>query len=148
MRFNRYLPEETRTLLEEQYKDYIKNTPMTKKEQRAVREWVKDGHSVYENSSGGWYDGGVPIPFLEVYRDEEYIRIHTKNMSPDEARKLPLVIMAGMTILLRTQSLFPMNRAIYLINSSSVKLKRNYLLDKITDTITTAKIGGHCDHRF
>lgn len=38
MRFNRYLPEETRTLLEEQYKDYIKNTPMTKKEQRAVRE--------------------------------------------------------------------------------------------------------------
>ncbi len=90
MRFNRYLPEETRTLLEEQYKDYIKNTPMTKKEQRAVREWVKDGHSVYENSSGGWYDGGVPIPFLEVYRDEEYIRIHTKNMSPDEARKFAL----------------------------------------------------------
>ncbi|WP_026496924.1 hypothetical protein [Butyrivibrio sp. WCD3002] len=90
MRFNRYLPEETRTLLEEQYKDYIQNTPMTKKEQRAVREWVKDGHSVYENSSGGWYDGGVPIPFLEVYRDEEYIRIHTKDMSPDEARKFAL----------------------------------------------------------
>ena len=90
MRFNRYLPEETRTLLEEQYKDYIKHTPMTKKEQRAVREWVKNGHSVYENSSGGWYDGGVPVPFLEVCRDEEYIRIHTKNMSPDEARKFAL----------------------------------------------------------
>lgn len=90
MKFNRYLPEETRTLLEEQYKDYIKHTPMTKKEQRAVREWVKDGHSVYENSSGGWYDGGVPIPFLEVYRDEEYIRTHTKDMSPDEARRFAL----------------------------------------------------------
>ena len=63
---------------------------MTKKEQRAVREWVKDGHSVYENSSSGWYDGGVPIPFLEVYRDEEYIRTHTKDMSPDEARKFAL----------------------------------------------------------
>lgn len=41
----------------------------------------------YENSSGGWYDGGVPIPFLEVYRDEEYSRTHTKGMSTDEARK-------------------------------------------------------------
>ena len=90
MKFNKYIPEETRTLLEEQYKDYIKHTPMTKKEQRAVREWVKDGHSVYENSSGGWYDGGVPIPFLEVYRDEEYIRTHTKGMSTDEARKFAL----------------------------------------------------------
>lgn len=90
MKFNKYLPEETRILLEEQYKDYIKHTPMTKKEQRAVREWVKDGHSVYENSSGGWYDGGVPIPFLEVYRDEEYIRTHTRDMSPEEARKFAL----------------------------------------------------------
>ena len=59
---------------------------MTKKEQRAVREWVKDGHSVYENNAGGWYDGGVPIEFLTVYRDEEYIRTHTKGMSPQEAR--------------------------------------------------------------
>jgi len=57
MKFNRYLPEEIREMLEKQYKEYIKQTPMTKKEQRAVREWVKDGHSVYENSSGAWYDG-------------------------------------------------------------------------------------------
>ena len=56
MKFNVYLPEKTRIILEEQYREYIKCTPMTKKEQRAVREWVKDGHSVYENNAGGWDD--------------------------------------------------------------------------------------------
>ncbi len=90
MKFNVYLPEETRIFLEEQYKEYFKNTPMTKKEQRAVREWVKDGHSVYENSSGAWYDGGVPIEFLTIYRDEEYIRTHTKGMSPEETRRFAM----------------------------------------------------------
>lgn len=90
MKFNVNLPEKTRTFLEEQYKDYIKSTSMTNKEQRAVREWVKDGHSVYENSFGAWYDGGVPIEFLTIYRDEEYIRTHTKGMSPEEARRFAM----------------------------------------------------------
>lgn len=90
MKFNRYLPEAKRKLLEEQYKDYIKHTPMSKKEQRAVREWVKDGHSVYENNSGGWYDGGIPVEFLTVWRDEEYIRSHTKGMTPKERQKFAL----------------------------------------------------------
>lgn len=42
-------------------KNNIKNkkTPMTKKEQRAVREWVKDGHSVYENPCGAMTRGTV-----------------------------------------------------------------------------------------
>lgn len=50
MKFNKYIPEYRREILEKQYKEYIKTTPMTKKEQRALREWVKDGNSVYENS--------------------------------------------------------------------------------------------------
>ena len=37
---------------------------MTKKEQRALREWVKDGNSVYENSSEAWSDGQVPVEFF------------------------------------------------------------------------------------
>ena len=90
MKFNRYLPEEIRIMLEKQYKEYIKQTPMTKKEQRVLREWVKDGHSVYENSSGAWYDGQAPVEFLTVYREEEYIRQNTKGMSPEEARKFAL----------------------------------------------------------
>lgn len=87
MKFNRYLPEETRELLERQYQEYIKITPMTKKEQRALREWVKDGHSVYENPAEIWADGQIPVEFLTVYREEEYIHKHTKGLSPDAARE-------------------------------------------------------------
>ncbi len=90
MKFNKAIPEYRREFLEKQYKEYIKTTPMTKKEQRALREWVKDGNSVYENSQGAWADGQVPVEFLTVYRDEEYIRMHTKGMSSDEARRFAL----------------------------------------------------------
>ena len=86
MKFNKYLPEWKRELLETQYKEYIRITPMTKKEQRLLREWVKDGNSVYENGCSAWNDGQVPVEFLTVYREEEYIRQNTKEMSPEEAR--------------------------------------------------------------
>lgn len=90
MKFNKHLSKEIQEMLEKQYKEYIKNTPMTKKEQRAVREWVKDGHSVYENPRGAWYEGQVPVEFLTIYREEEYIRQHTKGMNPEEARRFAL----------------------------------------------------------
>lgn len=90
MKFNRYLPLWRKEFLEQQYKEYIKTTPMTKKEQRALREWVKDGNSVYENPSGAWCDGQIPVEFLTVYRDEEYIRQHTKGMTPEETRHFAL----------------------------------------------------------
>ncbi len=90
MKFNTYIPFERREFLEKQYKEYIKNTPMTKKEQRALREWVKDGNSVYENSMGAWQDGQVPVEFLSVYRDEEYIRRHTKGMDDEAAGRFAL----------------------------------------------------------
>ena len=90
MKFNKHLSKEIQEMLEKQYKEYIKNTPMTKKEQRAVREWVKDGHSVYENPRGAWHEGQVPIEFLTIYREEEYIRQHTKGMNSEEARRFAL----------------------------------------------------------
>ena len=90
MKFHRDLPEETKEYLEKQYKEYLKIRPMTKKEQHAVREWVKDGNSVYDNPDGAWQDGMVPVEFLEIYRDHEYIRQHTKGMSEGEARRFAL----------------------------------------------------------
>ena len=63
---------------------------MTKKEQRAVREWVKAGNSVYDNPAGAWLDGGVRMEYLDIYRDDEYIRQHTKGMTPEETRKFAL----------------------------------------------------------
>ena len=55
-----------------------------------ANRWVKDGHSVYENTCGAWADGMVPVEFLTVYRDEEYIRQHTKGMDSEETRKFAL----------------------------------------------------------
>ena len=90
MRFNRYISREVKDILEKQYLEYIKITPMSRKEKQALRKWVKDGNSVYENSCGAWADGGVPIEFLTVFRDEEYIRKNTKGMSSEERRKFAL----------------------------------------------------------
>lgn len=59
-------------------------------ERRALREWVKEGNSVYENTSCAWYDGQVPVEFLTVYRDEAYIRKHTKGMKPKEVRRFEM----------------------------------------------------------
>ena len=104
MKFNRYLPEWQRELLEKQYKEYIKTTPMTKKEQRVLREWVKDGNSVFENPSGVWADGQVPVEFLTVYRDEEYIRQHTKGMTSEETRRFADEYLFGETCDMKTDS--------------------------------------------
>ena len=90
MKFNIHLPLWRKEFLEQQYKEYIKTTPMTKKEQRALREWVKDGNSVYENPNVAWSDGQVPVEFLTVYRDEEYIRQHTKGMNTEDARRFAM----------------------------------------------------------
>ena len=90
MKFNVDLPDDMREYLENQYKEYLKKRTMTKKEQRAVREWVKAGNSVYDNPAGAWLDGGVRMEYLDIYRDDEYIRQHTKGMSPEETRKFAL----------------------------------------------------------
>ena len=94
MKFNPGIDKGIQEILEKQYKEYIKVTPMTKKEQRALREWVKAGHSVYENSSGVWAEGQVPVEFLKVYRDEEYIRTNTKGMSPEESIRFTMIYYA------------------------------------------------------
>lgn len=71
MKFNKYISHAAEEALAAQYREYIKTTTMTKKEMRALREWVKDGNSVYENTSGVWAEGPIPVEFLTVYREEE-----------------------------------------------------------------------------
>ena len=90
MKFNVKLPDDIKDYLEKQYKEYLKKRTMTVKEQRAVREWVKAGNSVYDNPDGAWLDGGVRMEYLDIYRDHEYIRQHTKGMSPEETRRFAL----------------------------------------------------------
>lgn len=90
MKFNVSLPEDTRDYLEHQYKEYIRVTPMIRKGMRALREWVKNGNSVYDNPAGAWQDGQVPVEFLDIYRDDEYLRSHTKDMFDEESHRFTL----------------------------------------------------------
>ena len=97
MKFNVDLPDDMKEYLENQYKEYLKKRTMTKKEQRAVREWVKAGNSVYDNPAGAWLDGGVRMEYLDIYRDDEYI---PRGCLLKKQRSLPWPTMAGMMILI------------------------------------------------
>lgn len=90
MKFNIQLKPEVKEILENEYKGYVAKNPMTAKEKAAVKEWVKDGHSVYGNSCYAVGEDMLPVDFLTVYRDEEYIRCNTKGMNAEDSRKFAL----------------------------------------------------------
>ncbi len=65
-------------------KAYEKITPMNDDERDALHWWVSEGHSVHENWSGGFWEGGIPIDFLDVYRYEMEERAKLDTMTEDE----------------------------------------------------------------
>lgn len=74
------------TYLEEQLMKYEQTTKMTGKERRALRNWVKSGHSVYE-SPGSRYlcDRAMPVQdFLDVYRQDEMLEKEMAGMTRGE----------------------------------------------------------------
>ena len=79
--------QEYQAMLDEELKEYLKETKMTAKECKALREWVAAGHSVHENNAMAVCEGGYPIDFLDIYREEEELRQATKGMNPGDARK-------------------------------------------------------------
>jgi len=83
MKFNAYLTASEKEYLEKQYGEYIKGRTMTDRERDALKEWVADGNSVYDNPMGLWKDSFTPAEFLDVYHDEEYIENHTKGMTAE-----------------------------------------------------------------
>lgn len=67
--------------------DYENKVPMTPDEKRALRNWVKDGHSVNEMPPSKYpcVHCRYPAPdFLEVYRTDRKLDAATKGMSDDE----------------------------------------------------------------
>ena len=79
MKFNVKLAASEQDYLEKQYKEYIEKTTMTDKERNALKEWVMDGNSPYDNPMGLWKDSFHPVEFLEVYRDEEYMLLNVAD---------------------------------------------------------------------
>lgn len=78
------IKKEKRRFLRQELKEYERVTPMTEEERSALREWVNAGNSVHENGSMASYEGGRPMDFLEVYRQEEGIRRALAAMSYEE----------------------------------------------------------------
>lgn len=81
------IDKEKRNFLRKELKEYEKVTPMTEEERTALREWVNRGYSVHENRSMASYEGGRPMDFLDVYREEEEIRKALSSMTYEEGSR-------------------------------------------------------------
>ena len=79
--------KEREQFLKKELEEYEKETPMTNDERDALHWWVGKGHSVHENWSLGCYEGGSPIDFLDVYRDEKEEQAMVNAMSVEEREK-------------------------------------------------------------
>lgn len=62
--------KERQQFLEKELEEYEKMNPMSDDEREALHWWVGQGHSVHENWSLACWEGGAPIDFLDVYREE------------------------------------------------------------------------------
>ena len=82
------IDKEKTQLLKQELREYEKTTPMTEEEKEALHEWVAAGNSVHENGSMASYEGGRPVDFLDVYREEEEIRRALDSMSYDEGKQI------------------------------------------------------------
>lgn len=81
------ISKEKRRFLKQELKEYEKTISMTKEERTALHEWVAAGNSVHENGSMASYEGGRPMDFLDVYREEEESRRALASMSDEERSK-------------------------------------------------------------
>lgn len=66
-----------------EFTDYVSRTPMSSREERALRKWVSSGHSVYENPGSRYYPHPyIPWDFLSVYREDRAIAKHLRGKLP------------------------------------------------------------------
>lgn len=74
-------------LLRKELEEYEAVTPMTSEERSALQEWVEGGNSVHNNGSMAVYEGGRPMDFLDVHREEEEIRRTLDSLEGKEKDK-------------------------------------------------------------
>ena len=67
---------------------YEEEVPMTAYEKRAVRKWVMDGHSPYENPGSKYLcmTGSEPYDFLTVYRLDRELEQDMKGMNKTQKK--------------------------------------------------------------
>ena len=74
MKFAANISQEKQEYLQELLKQYLKEIPdITKDELRDLKDWVKSGHSPYENGDYICLEGGGPVDFVSALRLQEYL---------------------------------------------------------------------------
>lgn len=72
MKFTVDISQEKKEYLEELLRQYLKEIPdITKEEFKDLKDWVKSGHSPYENGDYICYEGGGPVDFINALRLQE-----------------------------------------------------------------------------
>ena len=80
-----FLYDSRQDYLWDEYQDYIAQKPMTAYERRLVRNWVKEGNSVYGCTQSRYYgESAYPMEFLEVYRSDRAIDKELQGKTPQE----------------------------------------------------------------
>ena len=80
-----FLYDSRQEFLWDEYQDYIAKKPMTPYERRLVRNWVKEGNSVYGCTQSRYYgESAYPMEFLEVYRSDRAIDKELQGKTPQE----------------------------------------------------------------
>ena len=73
MKFERHVKRELRNYLQKEYKQFIKDNNLTKKEKDFLYEWVIQGNSVYDNPINACNAYGEPLDYLS------YLRLSKEN---------------------------------------------------------------------
>ena len=84
MKFQKNIPQEVRTFLLEQLKEYEADTPMTKEERKELHEWVAKGRSPYDNGDYICGAGGYPLDFISALRTEKELQEWFDSLSEEE----------------------------------------------------------------
>lgn len=73
---------------EEEYKEYSARTPMSRQERKALQQWVRAGHSVYEAPCSRYLPGSsTSRAFLDVYREDSLLDHALEGKTPEQQRR-------------------------------------------------------------
>ena len=87
MRFSNKVSLKKREVLQELYKEFIRNNFITKQENKELLKWIYNGNSPYENPDMGYDDYCKPLSFIDDLRIQNQIYEDTKDMTTEQLKE-------------------------------------------------------------